>query len=192
MKSSLPLYCVALALFLAPSSALFAQKTTVRKLFDKQVAITLPNGAYINGYDDAPGQDGGWSVSLVKDPYSSPEPVPTISIMAMDLSPKQLKMSDAQWRKDVLSYYSDPKNKQKYKFKNYDSGGKGKELWVTVQSTFKYDGKSYTYRSYEKHVRISKSEVVSAFFSTDKPASWNTSASKRLRGVAASLRALKK
>jgi len=189
MKTYLPLYLVALAFFVAPASDLFAQKSTVKKIFDNQVAITLPKGAYIDGFDD--GQTGGWTVSLVKDPFGSPELAPLVSVSSLGLSPKQTKLTDAQWRKDVLSYYTNPKNKREYKFKNYDSGGKGNEVWVTVQLTIKSDGKSYTYRSYEKQVRISKSEVVSASYSI-KPASWNTSTSKRLRGVAASLRALKK
>lgn len=188
MKIPVSLSIIVLSLLFAFPS--YAQKTTVKKLFDNQVEITLPKGAYINGYDDKPGQDGGWIVSLV-DPSSSPGPIPTVSIMTIDLSPKQRNLTDAQWRKDLLSYYTDPKNKKKNKFKNYESGGKGKVLWVTAQTSFKDLGKTRTIRYYEKQVRISKREVVYAIFSTDKPGSWNTADSKRLRSIVASLRASK-
>lgn len=165
-------------LFIALASSSLAQSK--ESLFNGAATVVVPPGAKIERYQTPQGDDQ-YSI------YFSPTQ-PSVFIVSYKLPRAEQKWSNARWRENEKSYYTNKKNKQKYKFKNFKFQGKGNTVVTEYQGTFKDQGKQVTTRSVSKEIRVNKATILAAFYVTPKPGSWNNKQSKRLRGAVASFR----
>jgi len=144
---------------------------TIEPLFNGKAQIQVPAGAQIEEVKSPVGKQYMIFFNEDKD---------AVFVAASNLPRAERGWSNATWRKDRASYYSNKKNKKKYKFKHVKINGSGNQIVIESQSTFKSLGKTVTYRGVANDIRIDNKTILSARFYT-KPGSWSSNDSKRLR-----------
>jgi len=111
------------------------------------------------------------------------------SVRSERLPAKKQKWTDARWLRSELSYYRNKKYKRQYRFRNLETSAEGNVFSVEVQFTLKQGGRRTILRMQERKIRVDKATVITAFYVTDKPGSWNNEESTALRATVMSLRA---
>lgn len=164
------------------SVSLIASTATAQKienLFGGKATIQVPAGAQF-AQEDTP---WGNQYAIFFD-----ESGDRVSVGEYKLPKAKRNWNDAKWRKDRASYYSNPKNKKKYKFKHINIEPAGNRIVIEYQSTFKSRGKRVISRAITKDIRVDKGTVLTARFYTT-PSRWKNNDSERLRAVVRTLTA---
>lgn len=179
MRNYLPLPLLLVVLFSSSSSLAVAQ--TREALFGGKASIVVPKGAQLLKGQHSPGTPEQYFVSF------DSMGLKAATVLVYSLPKNQHGWSNAKWRQKERGYYTDPKNKRKYRFKNFKFQGKGNTMVTEVQSTFEDRGSKRTTRGITKEIRSGRAQVYAALYWTN-PGSWNNKQSKALRSAVASFR----